>query len=193
MPDGQHEGVPGARIDEIYSYMDKSLDSKPNVYLINAGTNDCQQNHLKMNGTIRRMNDLLTKARAVSTKATIILSTLTPSFNGAGANQRVNLLNIEIRERKSYLDPTCVGQTWANTSFVVAAKLRKDGISIVLAEMNDGFLSKPDFNADGIHPTNDGYKKMAAVWTAAILEAREAGMLQDPEDNGQDDDVPMIN
>jgi lysophospholipase L1-like esterase len=56
-----------------------------------------------------------------------------------------------------------------------------------------GFLTKPDFNADGIHPTNDGYKKMAAVWTAAILEAREAGMLQDPEDNGQDDDVPMVN
>jgi hypothetical protein len=138
MPDGQHEGVPGARIDEIYSYMDKSLDSKPNVYLINAGTNDCQQNYLKMNGTIGRLEDLLTKARAVSAKATIVLSTLTPSFNGGGANQRVNLLNNEIRDCKSCFDLICMGQTRANASLVVATKMRNDNIHIVLAEMNNG-------------------------------------------------------
>ena len=34
---------------------------------------------------------------------------------------------------------------------------------------------------------------MAAVWLAAILEAREANMLQKPEDNGQEDDRPTIN
>jgi hypothetical protein len=32
---------------------------------------------------------------------------------------------------------------------------------------------------------------MAAVWTAAFLEAREANMLQDPENNGKEDDRPM--
>jgi hypothetical protein len=56
-----------------------------------------------------------------------------------------------------------------------------------------GFLSKPDFDHDGIHPTNDGYKKMAAVWTASILEAREAKMLQDPENNGKADASPATN
>jgi hypothetical protein len=37
-----------------------------------------------------------------------------------------------------------------------------------------GFLAKNDFGKDGIHPTNDGYKKM----------------LQDPEDNGTPDKSP---
>lgn len=53
-----------------------------------------------------------------------------------------------------------------------------------------GFLVKGDFGSDGIHPTNDGYKKLAAVWTAAFLRAHEANMLQEPEDNGVPDDSP---
>jgi hypothetical protein len=100
MKDGEHEGVPGARIDEIYDNMDASKTTKPNIYLINAGTNDCQQNYKKMQGTIDRLNDLLTKAWRLSNRATIILSTLTPSFNGADANERVNNLNKEIRTCK---------------------------------------------------------------------------------------------
>jgi len=95
----------------------------------------------------------------------------------------------------------------------VVHQQRGQGKRIVLAEMNDGtynrhqchlftrtlltaragFITKKDLSSDGIHPTNDGYKKMAAVWLAAILEAREANMLQKPEDNGQEDDRPTIN
>jgi hypothetical protein len=41
--------------------------------------------------------------------------------------------------------------------------------------------------SDGIHPTNDGYRKMADVWNAAIGVAREQNMLLDPEDNGVPD------
>jgi hypothetical protein len=98
MKDGEHEGHPGARIDQVIQLMDASVGTKPNVYLINAGTNDCQQNYNNMKGTIGRMNDLLTKAWDKSQKATIILSTLTPSFNGEDRNQRVTNLNKEIRD-----------------------------------------------------------------------------------------------
>jgi hypothetical protein len=100
MKDGEHEGVPGARIDQVYDNMDASKTTKPNLYLINAGTNDCQQNYKKMQGTIDRLDDLLTKAWRLSGRATIILSTLTPSFNSADKNERVDNLNKDIRACK---------------------------------------------------------------------------------------------
>jgi hypothetical protein len=92
----------------------------------------------------------------------------------------------------------------------VVKRLRHDNHRIVLADMNDGkkcyhyttcarlivatgFITKKDLNADGIHPENEGYRKMAAVWTAAILEARGANMLQEREDNGKADDNPSTN
>lgn len=96
MKDGEHEGVSGARIDEVNKNLDASSKSKPNLYLINAGTNDCQQNYKKMQGTIERMEELLMKAWKLSGRATIVLSTLTPSFNGADKNARVDQLNVEV-------------------------------------------------------------------------------------------------
>ncbi|KAF2471688.1 SGNH hydrolase [Lindgomyces ingoldianus] len=167
MRDGDHEGHPGHRIDQIVNDIDLSNDTKPNLYLINAGTNDCQQNYLEMRGTINRLRGLVEKAWDMSTRATIILSTLLPSDNEdqvPGANERVSQLNIEIRELASFLNRT--------------------GSRIELAEMNDGFITNADLSCDGIHPTNAGYRKMAVVWNAAIAKAQAAHFLQDPEDNG---------
>lgn len=104
MQDGNHEGHNGHRINQIYKNIDLSSNTKPNLYLINAGTNDCQQNYLEMKGAIDRLRDLLNKAWDKSNQATIILSTLLPSNNenvSPGANERVDKLNTEIRERKS--------------------------------------------------------------------------------------------
>jgi hypothetical protein len=63
MRDGNHEGHPGHRIDEIINDIDASSDTKPNLYLINAGTNDCQQNYRNMEGTIERLRDLILKGQ----------------------------------------------------------------------------------------------------------------------------------
>ena len=103
MQDGEHEGHAGARIDEVLKNIDLSSKTKPNVYLINAGTNDCQQNHNEMKTQNKTLNELVTKAWTKSEKATIILSTLLPSDNEKkrkGANGRVNDLNKLIRECK---------------------------------------------------------------------------------------------
>jgi hypothetical protein len=42
MNDKQHEGWPGYRIEQV-------------IYLINAGTNDCQQTDRSMNGVIGQL------------------------------------------------------------------------------------------------------------------------------------------
>lgn len=58
--------------------------------------------------------------------------------------------------------------------------------SLVLADMNDGFITTADLN-DDIHPTDAGYKKMAAVWWAALQEAEKNGLLTAPPDVGVPD------
>lgn len=105
MQDGNHEGHAGHRIDQVIVNLDLAKDTKPNLYLINAGTNDCQQNYRHMKGTIDRMEDLTTKAWKLSPKSTIILSTVLPSdniSNPPGANDRVTKLNVQIRECMSH-------------------------------------------------------------------------------------------
>jgi lysophospholipase L1-like esterase len=65
--------------------------------------------------------------------------------------------------------------------FLVIKKLQGEGKKILLADMNTGFITKKDL-VEGIHPNVEGYKKMSAVWEAAILEAREKRMLEEAEE-----------
>ncbi|CAI6342018.1 unnamed protein product [Periconia digitata] len=164
--DNQHEGYPGLRIDQIADKFNASSerDSKPNLFLVNAGTNDCQQNYRDMVGTSERLGDMTELIWKHSEKATIVLSTVLASYNekkAPGANARVTALNVKIRD--------------------LAKSLKSKGRKIVLAEMNDGVLQKSDISEDGIHPTNEGYKKMADVWAKAIASAREQNFLEEPE------------
>jgi hypothetical protein len=106
MLDKQHEGYPSRRIDEIYQKLTLAPNPRPNLYLINAGTNDCLQNYLGMNGTIGRLENLLLLAWERSERATIILSTVLPSDTEKeypGANARATALDKDIRSRKSSL------------------------------------------------------------------------------------------
>ena len=65
--------------------------------------------------------------------------------------------------------------------FSVIKELQGKGKKIVLADMNNGFITTKDL-VEGVHPNQEGYKKMSAVWEAAILEAREKKMLQEAEE-----------
>lgn len=53
-------------------------------------------------------------------------------------------------------------------------KLQSQGFKIQLAEMHDGFITMNDI-WDGIHPTFDGAKKMAASWYKAIAAVDKKG------------------
>jgi len=99
--DGHHEGHPGARIEQVTGFLDLSKNAKPNVYLINVGTNDCLQNFEKMRVQKTNMMELLEKAWKYSPKATILLSTLLPSTK-PGANARVTELNVKLRESEPF-------------------------------------------------------------------------------------------
>lgn len=96
--------------------------------------------------------------------ATVILSTLLVNKN-AQTNARANTINAAIR--------TTVSSHYA-------------GKKIVLAEMNDGFITTADF-ADETHPNDHGYKKMASVWWAAFQIAEHNEWLTAPPDVGVPD------
>jgi hypothetical protein len=150
------EAYPGARVTEVINYAKPALsDYKPNVILINAGTNDATQNYLVAT-TGSRMNDMIMECFSLVPNAVVVLSTLIPNTL---APSNIDSINKQYR--------------------VLAANLLSQGYHVVLAEMNDGFITLDDI-WDGTHPYESGFLKMAAVWTDAIKQAENYGWLSAP-------------
>ncbi|OGM49676.1 hypothetical protein ABOM_001781 [Aspergillus bombycis] len=164
MKDNDNEGHSGWIIDEVAQEAEKTIPKAPNLILINAGTNDAVKPvHPESAG--ERMNKMLTRLYDAIPGTTIILSTLLPNKDDKA---QVNVLNINEQYRN------------------IAATRIKEGDRLVLAEMSDGFIQVSEL-VDGTHPTDEGYKKMASVWWAAIQEAESRGLLQKPKDIGESD------
>ncbi|KFX87170.1 hypothetical protein V490_08483 [Pseudogymnoascus sp. VKM F-3557] len=167
MHDNDHEGYPGYRVAEVHSASKESISRyKPNVVLINAGTNDATQNlqEGETAGTAHvRMELMIRDIWAELPNTVVVFSTLIPN--------KINNANIELingNYRSLY------------------RKLKGEGNPIVFAEMNDGFITFDDIH-DTTHPTPLGQRKMAAVWTYAINKANSIGLIKTPVDSGTAD------
>ncbi|KAL5362439.1 hypothetical protein BJX96DRAFT_177152 [Aspergillus floccosus] len=174
MYDNEVEAHSGDTIDQVKVAAQGSLNYRPNVVLINAGTNDCRLVIDIMNAG-RRMRSLIESILSADgmDKTTIILSTLIPSTEGNTAAYRPNV-NAQYRQ--------------------VVSDMQADGVSIVLADMDpeypdkgNGWLAFPDdFIHNGVvdstHPNEQGYSKMAYVWYKAILDASDKGFLKTPNE-----------
>jgi lysophospholipase L1-like esterase len=172
MRDKQHEGHPGFLISEVASKVSCAIDQKPNLVLINAGTNDALR--ADQNGGISfaqgakdrmqtMIDDILTQVDGV----TVILSTLLPNGNAA-ANNYVSTINTGYRN--------------------LVSSYQSAGKPVQLADMNTGWISASEL-PDGTHPTDAGYGKMAAVWDQAFVAATNKGWIKNPSDTGKPDDV----
>ncbi|KNG91594.1 hypothetical protein ANOM_000167 [Aspergillus nomiae NRRL 13137] len=76
MPNNDHEGWRGNRIDEITNKAMKSVERlMPNLLTVNAGSNDCIQ-AFRVDEAGQRMNDLLEYIWHASPNSTVLLSTL---------------------------------------------------------------------------------------------------------------------
>lgn len=149
---------------------DKAKESvpkyKPNVVLLNAGTNDVVQDR-DLNNTGVRMEEMLRDIYNSVPNAVVVLSTLIPNRD---KGNEVALINQQYRE--------------------LIAKLQHEGLHIHLAEMDDGFITLNEIYNDGIHPTVEGARRMASVWLRAIQEVEaQSDWLQKPDDiDGMPDD-----
>lgn len=157
-----NEGWPGFWVDGVREKASSSVPRyQPNLILINVGTNDGQgggEGQAPVD-----MERLLDECFQDSRGTVVLLSTLLPNANAPQAIKRINQRYREIISRR-----------------------QSEGQKILLAEMDDGFLTINDI-WDGIHPTVLGAKKMAAVWYDSIRKAETRGWLQRPNQVDFDD------
>ncbi|RYP60769.1 hypothetical protein DL771_010388 [Monosporascus sp. 5C6A] len=129
---------------------------KPNLVLLNCGTNDAVQNN-DLDNVGRRMEAMLKTVFDASPGVVVILSTLLPSRDH---DARVTYINEQYR--------------------ALVGKLLNDGYKIQLADMHDGYITLDEI-WDGTHPTAEGALRMASVWDLAIQEVEKRGnWLQEP-------------
>lgn len=159
MEDNENEGWPGLIIDEVREKAEEAAPQwRPNVYLINVGTNDCVKD-IDIPGAGGRMEQLLQVLYDAGPEATVILSTLL--VNGdEDANTRTTEVNEQIKQ--------------------LVADQQEAGRPIVLVDFQgENGLTLDDIQ-DGVHPTDDGYAKMAPLWFDALVDADSRGFLQAP-------------
>ncbi|KAI1389382.1 carbohydrate esterase family 3 protein [Hypoxylon trugodes] len=158
MKDNESEGWDGYRIEQVHTKAKDSVPKyKPNLILINAGTNDCIQDY-KMSSAGNRMTDMINDLFDESPKATVILSTLIVNAR-EDIPERIDEYNAQLRQ--------------------VASNFQEAGRSLVLVDMQGkNGPTLDDLISDGIHPNDEGYEKMAQVWFNGIKEADTMGYLQ---------------
>ncbi|KAL4874211.1 hypothetical protein BJY04DRAFT_225286, partial [Aspergillus karnatakaensis] len=155
MQDSDNEGHSGALLSEIASYALRSVAARPNVVLVHAGTNDMDRNR-ETAGAPARLRNLLDVVRDKCPDAVIIVAQI------VGMSNR----NTQIRTTR-----------FNEAVFDLVKQRREGGEHIILVDMSD--IRGRDL-ADGLHPNDGGYSKMANAWLGGIKLAKENGWLKGP-------------
>ncbi|KAK8855247.1 carbohydrate esterase family 3 protein [Apiospora arundinis] len=154
MNDKDNEGHPGWVISQVTGAAKDNAHLRPNLVMINAGTNDCIQN-IDVDNAGKRMKAMLDLLKQQIPETTILLSTIVPSASRQSCVENVN------RQYKN---------------------LKDEANGVYIAEMK---LTMSDITNDGVHPTDEGYRKMAAAWWAAFQRAESK--LKAPSSNINDE------
>jgi lysophospholipase L1-like esterase len=148
LPDRDHEGHPGLRIDEIDADVTKWVNAAyPRVVLIHLGTNDVIQDY-RLDGAPERLRLLVEHVRGTAPDADVYVASLIPIEDPA-AEARAAKYNAAL--------PGLLGAMGPKVHFVDMHA------ALTVADL-----------ADGVHPNQGGYAKMAAAW-AAVLKPYAAG------------------
>lgn len=162
LPDPDHDGVSGERIDQIAARMDCTVPAyRPNVVTLHVGLNDMNQ-EWDLPDAPRRLGALVDQILADAPETVVIVATVIP-VSKAGLQPLVDAFNAGLPD---------------------LVKERQDqGKHVLLAPMN----MVPVREVDGAHPNDAGYRKMADVFGNAIWQAHYLGWLKEPvPGNGQD-------
>lgn len=152
MSNNDNEGWRGYRLDQIDQRARRSVPTLlPNVFTINAGSNDCIQDY-QLGHFVQRMDDMLEHLWQTVPTSTVILSTLLVNADRE-VNSRVSLVNDHIRD-------------------LVSTKAGEHK-NIALADMRTAEGPQLRDLVDGTHPNDEGYKKMAVIWFNAIRRTHE--------------------
>jgi lysophospholipase L1-like esterase len=152
LPDKQHEGHSGKRIDELRSLLGTHQwvkNYEPDLVLVMAGANDLIQKY-DLEHAHERMKGLVLEIHQQHPAAWIVVATTTV-INEVGAESRAQAFNAKL--------PAVIGQLAAQC------------IPVELVDMHP-VLTVGDLDAGGVHPTAAGYDKLGKAWfeaTKALL------------------------
>ncbi|PKK43057.1 hypothetical protein CI102_13335 [Trichoderma harzianum] len=168
MIDNNVDAKIGNRIDQVHAASASSTMYQPNVILINAGTNDCLQAYDIPNAGARygaMLDDLYNAIPGV----TIVVSTVLIG-SATGIPQYRDSVNSQLRN-------------------LVAQRL-SNGQKIVLVDTDQpaSWLTINYIGDDGIHPTDAGYERLAALMRKGIYEGQKTGFLSAPAETQWSDD-----
>ncbi|KAK4220604.1 SGNH hydrolase-type esterase domain-containing protein [Podospora fimiseda] len=167
MVDNDVEGHPGYRVDQITVQADNSIPYQPNIVVINAGTNDANQDY-KIAEFKDRYKAMLDKLQEGIPGVTIIVSTLIQGTLDGIRKNRDNINN-QIRE--------------------LVRERRHLGQKIILADVDHPSNWIPtSMIPDGTHPNDEGHRRLAAIFHRAIKEAHRIGFITRPRDTGESDE-----
>lgn len=141
LPDADHEGHSGWRVDEIEAEAAGWVRrADPDIVLLHIGTNDLIQG-APPEVVTARLDRLLTTLVATQPGLTVITASLIPLDRSTASRRAYN----------------------AGVADLVA-RHRQQGHDVVLADMSRGGIGGSGDIPDGVHPGAAGYAKMAAVW-----------------------------
>jgi lysophospholipase L1-like esterase len=159
MSDNDIEAYPGARTGEMHHHAEVVVpQTKPNLFLVNVGSNDCFQDY-DIPNFYKRYYSFIDYLLTASPRATVIMGTLLPTTETArfNASERVVVVNQQLRRLYEIF--------------------KSENKPVVLAEMN----GLHDLAWDGMHPTSASYDIMAKIMLDSIIEADARGFLRPAE------------
>lgn len=161
LPQNAHEGWSGYTIKQISGKADRTLQQRPgpNLVLLLAGTNDMVR---EPKGAPARLQTLVEKILASPSGPALVVGTIPPlggMFGRGGAGKAAD---------------GGVGAYNDGVKKVVKAVADKGG-KVVLADLS---AVKASDLADGVHPNDRGYAKMATGWFKAIEEVAAKGWIK---------------
>ncbi|SCO88079.1 related to acetylxylan esterase [Fusarium oxysporum] len=165
MKDGHFAAWSGKTVQYINEHVDPSLEQRPNLILIHAGTNDMNSNHrVSTDGnhpqeTTNRLKSMVKKMVSKCPDAIIIIGMIT-----------------DVCDIKSYHFQRERTTIYRGHIAKLAAELSKDGSHVLAADFgpfDDTLLS------DCVHPTQKGYEILGDWWYDFIHQIPE-GWIKDP-------------
>lgn len=146
LPDQDHQGHRGYRIDQIAASVDGWLTAtQPQFVLLMIGTNDAIQNYQFANAPVR-LRSLLRQITDRAPTAEVLVASIPPMTNAA-RQQRVLEYNAQVPG--------------------VVSELVGEGRRVRFVDMYSA-LTTADLIADGIHFNAGGYVKVTNVWYQAL-------------------------
>lgn len=155
MKDDYFAAWSGQTVQVIKDRVPPSLQQKPNIILIHAGTNDMNPNpQISQQGNspdaaAQRLGELIDECLSTCPNATVVVAQIIHTCLDDGAEKRTIDFNSMIPQ--------------------VVQKRATTGHRVMIADMQSFPVNKLHHD-DCIHPTNDGYKTLGNMWAQMVRQ-----------------------